>query len=65
MSVKSNISSINLTYDIVTTIKLDEKLENFDTTNAINVNSLTKEEQMEITTKVYSILLGSSNIITN
>ena len=65
MSVKSNISSINLTYDIVTTIKLDEKLENFDTTNAINVNSLTKEEQMKITTKVYSILLGSSNIITN
>ena len=65
MSVKSNISSMNLTYDLVTTIKLDEKLENFDTTNAINVNSLTEEEQMEITTKVYSILLGSSNIITN
>lgn len=65
MSVKSNISSMNLTYDLVATIKLDEMLENFDTTNAINVNSLTEEEQMEITTKVYSILLGSSNIITN
>lgn len=65
MSIKSNISSINLTYDLVTTIKLDEELENFDATNAININDLTEEEQIGITTKIYSILLGSSNIIAN
>lgn len=65
ISVKSNISSMDLTYDLVTTIKLDEKLENFDTTNAVNINSLTEEEQIEMTTKIYSILLGSSNLIMN
>lgn len=64
ISLKGNASNIKLTYDLITTIKLDEKLETFDTTNPININNLTEEEKTKITNNLYSILLGNY-ILTN